>query len=184
MMKKIVIPFLGIILFNSCDTTPASEQDGFERKNEQASEEISPNGLKAGGDKASIIAMADVKDPEDENFSGKAYFTLQEDIFTLTLILNNADPETYSIYLTENSNCDNPTTPGSERMDNEEYAGNVGSIKVMDDGTGRTEIILRQFSDSSTEEIKDYNILLAEPDGEIRGCGTVKKYIEQQNLSK
>lgn len=173
------MPYLILfILLISCDTTPATEQDDYKQTDEEVSEEISPDALASVNNKAAILAMANLQNKEDEDFSGKAYFTMHEDVFTLTLILNNADRGIYPVYLMKEASCDNPVIPGPQDIQEDDHVGNIGSIEVVVDGTGRNEITLREFENNPSEKITDYKILIVENDGGIVGCGDIKKYIE------
>ena len=190
MKKNLLLLFFGILFLISCDTTPASEQDDYKQEDEQISqedeersEEIAPGALDAINGGSSILAMANLQNPEDEEFSGKAYFTRKNDVFTLTLILNNADNGTYSVYLSKSADCEDfviPSIEEAEEADEGELAGNVGSVEVLVDGTARTEISLRSYNEKN-QDITNYYIVIAGEDGSLIGCAPVQEYIEENN---
>ena len=180
MPGKYLLTFIILFHFIACDTQPKNDQDNSINKEEKNT--ISPEANYDIGNNASIIAMADIIKPEDEEFSGKAYFTTIEDDFTLTVILNNAETNTYPVYLTKEGDCNNEKI-NIKDLKEESTDKNVGSVKVLNNGSGRSEILLNEFSKIQKEKIMDYNIIIAETDGEIIGCGEIKKYIEEKNLS-
>lgn len=177
---KYLLNFIFLLPLIACDTTPKNEQETY--SDEGIEKSMRPEEDYATNNNASIMAMADIIKPEDEDFSGKAYFTKKENEFTLTVILNNAETDTYQVYIIREGDCNNINLDKTDLNENS-ITKNVGSVKVLEDRTGRSEILLKEFPEIQENKILDYNILIAQTDGEIIGCGEIKKYVEEKNLS-